>query len=91
MVPPVRELMHREFEILIDKLRINALEIGIGPVARLHHADEAVAQLFPRHAERNDIRAVLVAGLVIVQPTSLFEPIVKWRCWYRVQHAYQRG
>ena len=91
MVSPVWEPMHREFEIAVDKLRINTFEICIGLVTGPHYPHKAIAQFFLRHAEGDDIGAIFVAGFSIVQPTSLFKPIVKGRRWDGVQHAYKRG
>ena len=83
--------MQGEFEIPLDELRIEAPEVGIGLIASLHHSHESVAQLFPRHTEGNDVRAIFVARLLVVQPPHLFETIVERRRGYRVQHADERS
>lgn len=44
MALPIGKLVHDEFEILVEELRVEPLEIGIGRIALLHHLDEAVAQ-----------------------------------------------
>ena len=77
--------MQGELEILVDELRVEPLEIGVGRVACLHHADKSVAQLFPRHAERNDVRSIPVSCLVVVQPPLFFQPAIEGRGRYRVQ------
>src|SRR5689334_22454437 len=83
--------MQGEFAIPLDELRIEAPEVGIGLIASLHHSHESVAQLFPRHTEGNDVRAIVGARLLVVQPPHLFETIVERRRGYRVQHADERS
>jgi hypothetical protein len=79
VTPPIRKLVQDELKTLVNEKRIEALEIGIGRIGPLHHADKSVAKLFTRHAKRNDVGAIPVACLVVVKPPGLFEPVVKRR------------
>ena len=76
--------MQSKLEILVDELGIEALKVGIGFIAGLHHPYETVAQLLRRHPQRIDIGPVNLAYLFVMEPPGLFEAVVERRCRNRV-------
>jgi hypothetical protein len=64
-------------ETIADEQRVGAPEIGVERICLAHRVHESIAKLFARHQERNDVGAVAIAGLFIVEPARLFQPRVK--------------
>src|SRR6185437_16040794 len=80
MALPIGKLVQSELEILVDELGIEALKVGIGFIAGLHHLYEAVAQLLRRHAQRMDIGPVNLACVFVMESPGLFEAVVERCC-----------
>jgi hypothetical protein len=83
--------MQGELEILVNELRVQALEVVVRAIASLHHSNKSIAQVFLRHPERNDVCAISVARFFVVQPPSLLQPNNRMQCSNPQKESSKRG